>query len=173
MPRLLCQLLVGKSCHRRSLSAALLAAYIVTAAGVPLPSGGATAQRRRICILVRIAIAAAHRPSSVGGRAVATHWPSGLPGRGNTTFGRPSMRSLQAQLAGMDLAWLGMWNSRIAFRLDDSSVLRPCRERLASNMLPETGGCHLLCASPRPTWKRKCGAITSLPGELSLATANR
>jgi len=99
------QLLLGRSHHRRSLSAALVATYILTATGMPLPSGGHThSDELYPCSECACGCATADQCwQSCCCHTLAERF----------TWARehgvrpPEYAIAQAQAAGLDLAWLG------------------------------------------------------------------
>lgn len=106
MQRLLRHLLVGRSYHRRSLSAALLAAYIVTATGAPLPLGGhAHSDELYPCANCDCGCASAEQCW----RSCCCHTLAERFAWAREHGVRPPEYAIaQARLTGIDLAWMGI-----------------------------------------------------------------
>lgn len=109
MPRVLGHLWAGKSPLRRSLSAALLAAYIVTAVGVPLPLGARPPSDELYpCMNCACGCASAEQCW----RSCCCHTLAERFAWAREHRVRPPEYAIaQAQLSGLDLAWLGIFKA--------------------------------------------------------------
>lgn len=106
MLRLLRHLLVGHTHHRRLLSAALLTAYVVTASGIPLPLGGhAHTDELYPCSDCACGCASAEQCW----RSCCCHTLAERFAWAREHGVRPPEYAIaEAQLAGLDLAWMGL-----------------------------------------------------------------
>ena len=177
MSRLLDHLWAANSC-RRSISAALLAAYILTAAGIPLPYAGSHhSDELYPCANCACGCASAEHCW----RSCCCHTLAERIAWAQAHNVRPPGYAIdEARVAGLDLAWLGVSKSSSA---DGVRVATCCDRALQTNLVLRVAksSSPLVALTPNLPAPRitatntniQTSPIVSLPGERSLAMDSR